>query len=102
MAVFRLRQMEEETAAYALAVDIAEHFSPRVEALSSPFNVYADAHRLAVVLLLDSSGTGTLFGSAESYARKLYQELRSAASQPASEPRRTLKLLSCWRGAVRR
>ena len=78
MAVFRLRQMEEETAAYALAVDIAERFSPRVEALASPFNAYAEAHRLAVVLLIDSSGTGTLFGSAESYARRLYQELRSA------------------------
>ncbi len=77
-AVFRQRRMEEERSAYALAVDIAERFSPRVEALASPFNAYAEAHRLAVVLLLDSSGTGTLFGSAESYAGRLHQELRSA------------------------
>ena len=77
-AVFRPRRMEEERSAYALVVDIAERFSPRVEALASPFNAYAEAHRLSVVLLIDSSGTGTLFGSAESYARKLYQELRSA------------------------
>ena len=77
-AQFRLRQVEEEKTAFALAVEIAERFSPRVEAIASPLNAYADAHRLAVLLLLDSSGTGTLFGSAESYARKLYQELRAA------------------------
>ena len=77
-AVFRSRRMEDENAAYALAVDIVERFSPRVEALASPANKYAGAHRLAVVLLIDSSGTGTLFGSTESYARRLYQELRSA------------------------
>ncbi len=78
MAVFRSRKMEEEKAAYLLAVEIVERFSPRVEAIASPFNAYAEAHRLAVVLLIDSSGTGTLFGSSESYARRLYQELRSA------------------------
>ncbi len=77
-AVFRTRQMEEEKAAFALAIELAERFSPRIEALASPFNAYAEAHRFAVVLLIDSSGTGTLFGSAESYARKLYQELRAA------------------------
>ena len=82
-AVFRSRQMDEEKAAFALAVEVAERFSPRIEALASPFNAYAEAHRFAVVLLIDSSGTGTLFGSAENYARKLFQELRSAGF-PAS------------------
>ena len=77
-AVFRSRQMEEEKAAFALAVEVTERFSPRVEAIASPLNAYAEAHRLAVVLLIDSSGTITLFGSAESYARRLYQELRAA------------------------
>jgi len=75
---FRSREIEEEKAAYLEAVEIAERFSPRVEAIASPLNAYAEAHRLAVVLLIDSSGTGTLFGSAESYARKLYGELRSS------------------------
>lgn len=77
-AHFRSRQVEEEKAAYALAVEIAARFSPRVEAIATPLNTYAEAHRLAVVLLIDSSGTSTLFGTAESYARKLYRELRAA------------------------
>ncbi len=77
-AHFRSREIEEEKAAYAGAVEIAERFSPRVEAIASPLNAYAEAHRLAVVLLIDSSGIGTLFGSAESYARKLHQELRAS------------------------
>jgi len=77
-ALFRSRQIEEEKAAYALAVEIAERFSPYVEAIASPQNRYAEAHRPAVLLLIDNSGTGTLFGSAESYARKLYGELRSS------------------------
>ncbi len=75
---FRSRQIEEEKAAYALAVEIAERFSPHVEAIASPLNKYAEAHRPGVVLLLDSSGTGTLFGSAESYAERLYREFRAA------------------------
>ncbi len=77
-ALFRQRQLEEEQVAYALAMEIAQRFSPRVEAIASPQNRYAEAHRPAVVLLIDSSGTGTLFGSAESYARRLYDELRSS------------------------
>jgi len=76
-ALFRSREIEEEKAAYALAVRIADRFSPRVEVIASPLNEYAEAQRPGVVLLLDSSGTGTLFGSAESYARKLYGELRA-------------------------
>lgn len=33
------------------------------------------------MLLLDSSGTGTLFGSAESYTRRLYRELQTSGFQ---------------------
>lgn len=77
-ALFRSRQMQEEQAAYAVTVEIAGRFSPRIQAIASPSNVYAEAHRLAVMLLIDSSGTGTLFGSSESYARKLHQELRAS------------------------
>lgn len=78
MAHFRSRQIEEESAAYSSLVEVAECFSPRVQALASPLNQYAEANRLAVLLLIDSSGTGTLFGTAESYARRLYQGLRAA------------------------
>lgn len=77
-ALFRARQVQEEQAAYAGAVKIAERFSPRIQAIASPLNDYAEAPRLAVVLLIDSSGIGTLFGSAESYARKLHHELRAS------------------------
>jgi protein ImuB len=76
-ACFVSRQIEQEKAAFALAMEIAERFSPRVQAITSPLNQYAEANQLAAVLLIDSSGTGTLFGSTESYARKLYHELRS-------------------------
>ena len=62
--VFHSRQIEEEKTAFALAVEVAEHFSPRVEAIASPLNGYAGRPpAIAVVLLIDSSGTGTLFGS---------------------------------------
>lgn len=77
-AHFRSRKIDEEEAAYAFAVEIAERFSPRVEVIASPLNAYAEAHHLAVLLLLDSSGIGTLFGSIESYAGKLSQKLRAA------------------------
>ncbi len=75
-AVFRSRETEEEKAAYAAVVEITEAFSPHIEAIACPHNGYAGAHRLAILLLLDSSGTGTLFGSAESYAQGLHRELR--------------------------
>ena len=76
--VFRTRQTEEEKAAFALAVQVAERFSPRVEAIASPLNGYAEAHRRSVVLLIDSSGTGKLFGTPENYAQRLYRELRAS------------------------
>ncbi len=77
-AIFRPRQMQEEREAFSSLITLAERFSPRVQALASPGNQYAQAQGLAAVLLMDSSGTGTLFGSAESYARKLSAELRAA------------------------
>ncbi len=46
--------------------------------MASPVNSYANAEHLAAVLLVDQSGTETLFGEARSYAeaiRKALQEL---------------------------
>ena len=77
-AHFRSRQMQEEQVAYAMAVEVVERFSPRIQAIAYPSNAYAEAHQLAVLLLIDSSGISTLFGSAESYARKLHGELHRA------------------------
>ena len=74
-AVFRPRQLEEEQAAFSKLLEVGERFSPRVEVIASPLNEYAQARRLAAVLLIDSSGTGTLFGTAQSYAQRLHGEL---------------------------
>ena len=77
-ACFLSRNIEQEKAAFALAMEITERFSPIIQAIASPLNDYAEAKRLEAVLLIDSTGTGTLFGSIESYAQRLYRELRSA------------------------
>ena len=81
-AVFCARQVEKEQAAFEAAIRVLERFSPRVEAVASPANAYGGSHRLAASLILDSSGTSTLFGTIESYARKLHAEL-TAAGFPA-------------------
>jgi protein ImuB len=81
--LFRNRSISEETATFEDVLEIAERFSPRIEALSTPLNSYAQARSLAVSLLIDRTGTETLFGTAEQYARKLKSELE-AASFPCS------------------
>ena len=102
--IVRSRQIEEEKAAFTSLIDLAERFSPRVEAIASPFNAYAEAHRLAALLLIDSSGTGTLFGSAESHARRLYRELHiggfSAGIGAAPNAEAALLLARGSRGVV--
>ncbi len=82
MTLFRTRQIDEERIAFASALEVAERFSPSIEAIASPWNAYGEADHMHVVLLLDSAGTGTLFGSAESYAQKLHSDL-SRAGFPA-------------------
>ena len=62
---------DRESAIFEKVLEIAERFSPRVEALAGPLNGYAHAHILSVSLLIDRTGTETLFGDAEQYARKL-------------------------------
>lgn len=70
-------RLRKRKAAYALVLEIAERFLYAWELLPTAQG-YAEAHRLGVRLLIDSSGTGTLFGSAESYAERLYRELRAS------------------------
>jgi protein ImuB len=79
----RNRSIAEETTTFESAVEIAESFSPRIETLSGPLNSYAQADSLAVSLLIDRSGTETLFGSAEQYAGKMKSQFE-AASIPCS------------------
>jgi type IV secretory pathway VirB4 component len=81
--LLRNRSIAEETATFEEMLEIAERFSPRIEALSGPLNSYAQAHSLAVSILIDRTGTETLFGTAEQYARKLKSQLE-AASFPCS------------------
>jgi protein ImuB len=81
--LFRNRAVSEEVAAFENVLDIAERFSPRIEALTGPLNGYGQARSLSVSLLIDRTGTEMLFGTAEQYARKLKSELE-AASFPCS------------------
>ena len=76
--LFRNRSIAEETATFEDVLEIAERFSPRIEARSGPLNSYAQAHTLSISLLIDRTGTETLFGTAEQYARRLESELEAA------------------------
>lgn len=103
-ARFHARQPAEEEAAYAQVLHLANRFSPRVQALAAPGNAYARQLQPAVVLLLDGSGTGRLFGSIEQYGQALHSELRGAgffagiASTPNAEA--ALLLARSTRGVV--
>ena len=74
-ALFRPRELAEEQSAFAAACQIAERFTPRLQAVASPANSYGGTQHLSLSLLLDSSGMETLFGTIENYACKLYEEL---------------------------
>jgi protein ImuB len=81
--LFHLRALPEEKAALEVLFEAVEHFSPRVQIIASPVNGYANGKQLAAVLLVDQSGTETLFGDARSYAeamRKALQELEFPAN----------------------
>ena len=76
--LFHLRSISEEKAALEILFEGVERFSPRVQIIASPVNGYANGKQLAAVLLVDQSGTETLFGNARSYAeaiRRTLQEL---------------------------
>lgn len=83
LMLFRNRSVAEEVAAFKNVLEIAEGFSPRIEALSGPLHEYSEARSPSVSLLIDRTGTEMLFGTAEQYARKLKAEL-NAASFPCS------------------
>lgn len=72
VACFRSLEPMEEARAYEKVLALVDRFSPRVQALSSPVNNYGGQSRLAVSLLIDRSGTGSLFGTAQSYAQRLH------------------------------
>jgi protein ImuB len=81
--LFHLRSISEEKAALELLFKAVERFSPRVQIIASPVNSYANGKQMAAVLLVDQSGTETLFGDAQSYAeaiRKALQELEFPAN----------------------
>ena len=80
---FRSRRIEEEINAFALVTDIAGRFSPQVQAVRSSASDSEASKPLSASLLIDSSGIGTLFGTAEQYARKLHRELADARVFPA-------------------
>lgn len=71
-ALFRARDKAQEHEAFTAARRIAEQFTPRLQAIASPANEYGGAQPLSAMLLLDSSGTQTLFGTIENYASQLH------------------------------
>jgi protein ImuB len=74
--LFHLRSIAEEKAALEILFETVERFSPRVQIVASPVNDYANGRQLAAVLLVDQSGTGTLFGDGRSYAEAIRKALR--------------------------
>ena len=77
-ACFRSLKPSEEARAYEEILALVDQFSPRVQAISSPANQYAGQDRLAVALLMDCSGTGSLFGTARDFAQRLHRALAEA------------------------
>lgn len=75
LAYFRARDPKQELRAFEGILQAVDKFTPRVEPVASPKNGYAGQHRLAVELLLDSSGTSSLFGTPKGYARNLRDAL---------------------------
>lgn len=74
--LFHLRSIPEEKAALEILFEAVERFSPRVQIIASPVNGYANGKQLAAVLLVDQSGTETLFGDARSYAEAIRRALQ--------------------------
>ncbi len=74
-ALFRPRDPAEEQSAFAAACEVGERFTPRLQAIASPANSYRGTPHLSSLLLLDSSGMKTLFGTVENYACQLHREL---------------------------
>jgi protein ImuB len=102
--LFHLRSMAEELSAMDAVFAAADLFSPRVQIVASPVNSYANARQLAAVLLLDQTGTGKLFGDAESYAQQIHSALRdlsfpsNVAVAPNAEA--SLMLARCYAGVT--
>lgn len=73
--LFHERSLLEEKAALEVLFSAAERFSPHVQIIASPLNGYANRKELAAILLLDQSGTETLFGDARKYAHAIREAL---------------------------
>jgi len=74
--IFHPRSLYEEKEALDLVFQAAERFSPRVQIIASPLNEYAKTGCPAAALLVDQSGTETLFGDGRSYATKIREALQ--------------------------
>lgn len=103
-AAFRRRDLAEEVTAFDRLLNVVERFTPRTECVASPGNAYGESNRPAVLLLLDSDGIGTLFGTAQQYAQSLHRALKDhhlpahVGSAPNAEA--ALLLARCGRGVV--
>lgn len=75
--IFVKRSSTQEEDAFARLCEVADLYSPRVEAVASPKNSYSGAVEPSAVLLIDCSGMKTLFGSGKEYATRLQRDLKS-------------------------
>ncbi len=103
-ALFRARTVEEEQSSFMVLMAIVERFTPRTECIATPASGYGSGLQPGVLLLLDSSGTGTLFGTTEQYARLLHRTLReeSFPAHIGTAPNAEAALLfaRCGRGVL--
>lgn len=74
-ALFRPRDLAEEQSAFTVACRVGDRFTPWLQAIASPATSYGGAQHLSLLLLLDSSGMETLFGTIEDYACRLHEEM---------------------------
>lgn len=100
-AHFRSRDEKEEKAVFQAVLEAAGRFSPRVQTIAAPTNQYGGKDRLEVSLLIDRSGTGTLFGAAQAYAQQLHDELAALgfAAGVATAPNADASLLLARSGS---
>lgn len=103
-ALFRGRNLVEEQSSFTVLMKLVERFTPHTECIAAPANEYAGEHQPAALLLLDSDGIGTLFGTAEQYARLLCRTLQEegfpAHVGTAPNAEAALLFARCRRGVV--
>lgn len=78
LVLFHERSLQQEENAFRQACEVMEQFSPRVQVVAGPSNNYSSAETLYVSVVLDQTGTETLFGTSKQYGSRLHGALSAA------------------------